>query len=157
MKQVRPFDLLGPTLLACAVLVGVIALRGMDGGSNAFAQSSDDSFRSSALRGSDLTRAPGFRSTDDSVPGFLNAGSQRVEQLDVMREVLHELRMIRKLMQNGDTRVNVASVELDYDRLSEAFSRAMPANAAGASDLSVRSGGVRRLTRGQDGSEESND
>ena len=156
MKPIRPFDLLGPTLLACVVLVGVVALRGMQGGSTAFAQG-DDSLRDSALRDSDLTRAPGFRPNNDSVPGFLNAGSQRVEQLDVMREVLYELRMIRKLIQNGDTRVNVASVELDYDRLSDAVSRAMPAGRAGASSVSGKSGGVRRLTRGQEGSEESND
>ncbi len=158
MKRFRPHDFFGPTALALVVLAGVGALRGLENGSSAFAEpQGDDSFRDTVLRDSDLTRAPGFRSTANSVPGFLNAGSQRVEQLDVMREVLYELRMIRQLIQNGDTRVNVASVELDYDRLSDAISRSMPASKAGASSVTGKSGGVRRLTRGQDGAEESND
>ena len=120
---------------------------------------SDESFRESALRDSDLSdRAPGFRPNAGQVPGFLNAGSQRVEQLDVMREMLYELRMIRQLIQNGDTRVNVSSVELDYDRLADAVSRGMPSGKAGASSgLSGKSGGVRRLTRGESESSESSD
>lgn len=159
MKRFPTYEFLGPAALALVVLVGVGVLRDIGLSSSVHAgPQSDQSMRDSALRDSDLTRAPGFRPNVGSVPGFLNAGSQRVEQLDVMREMLYELRVIRQLIQNGDTRVNVGSVELDYDRLSDAVSRAMPSGKAGAnSGLSGKSGGVRRLTRGADDSTESSD
>ena len=161
MKRFRTYEFLGPVALAFVVLVGVGALRGPGLNSGVYAGTqSDESFRESALRDSDLSdRAPGFRPNAGAVPGFLNAGSQRVEQLDVMREMLYELRMIRQIIQNGDTRVNVSSVELDYDRLSDAVSRGMPSSSkAGAnSGLSGKSGGVRRLTRGESENSESSD
>lgn len=159
MKRFRTYEFLGPVVLAFVVLVGVGALRDFGWNSTVHAGvQSEQSIRDTALRDSDLTRAPGFRSNVGDVPGFLNAGSQRVEQLDVMREMLYELRLIRQLIQNGDTRVNVTSVELDYDRLSDAVSRGMPSGKAGAnSGVSGKSGGVRRLTRGDDDSTESSD
>lgn len=146
MTAFRFKDLLGPAALALAVVTAVGVLRGLDPVSSAHA-GTDDSFRGTVLRDAALVRAPGARASGDPVPAFLNAGSQRVEQLDVMREVLRELRAIRGLIESGEARVNVAAVELDYDRLSDAVSRAMPAARTGA-DAGRAGGGVRRLTNG---------
>jgi hypothetical protein len=146
MQRTRLVELIGPVALSLAVLAGVGALRAMSVPSTAHAEPQS------------LSIPPGYQPNLGDPPSFLNAGSQRVEQLDVMREVLGELRAIRKLLQDGGARVRVDSVALDYDRLADSVVRAMPAANAGASNGRVGSTGtVRRLTDAEAGGEGSND
>lgn len=150
MQRPRPVEVLGPAILSLGILAAVGVLRDSNFGSSAFGM--DPPFSQSA------TDLPGGRPNAGDPPLFLNAGTQRIEQLDVMREVLVELRSIRKLLQSGGVTVQVGEVQLDYDRLAEALSGAVPAAKAGASRGTVEStGGVRRISRAEDSQEETSD
>ena len=129
MQRFRTVDLLGPAALSIAVLLGVMVLRGIDAGATAHAGVPMDQ---------SMSRTDGPRPGAGDPPSFLNAGSQRVEQLDVMREILAELKSIRKLLREGGARVRVESVELDYDRLADSVARVMPVSDSGSTSVEDR-------------------
>lgn len=148
MRKPRPIEVLGPAVLSLGVLLAVGIVRDFGTGSSAYGMD-PPLFTQSA------TSLPGGNPGVGDPPVFLNAGTQRIEQLSVMREILVELRAIREMLQSGGVTVNVDEVDLDYDRLAETLSGAMPAGKAGASRGSgLIEGGVRRITRADESSDE---
>ena len=138
MKRARLINVLCSAALAVAALLCIDALQDGFGTSTVQASSQNDS---------KLSTAPGFRGNLGDPPTFLNAGSQRGEQLVLMREVLVELKAIRTLLRDGGARVNVDSVDLDYERLSNAVIREEPAASGSGSAMIERNGGVRRVSQ----------
>ena len=140
MKRTRSIEILGSAALAVAILLGVDGLRGGFGASTVQAAPQSDSR---------LSSGPGFQSNLGDPPTFLNAGSQRIEQLGLMREVLLELKGIRGLLQDGGARVTVDSVELDYERISSALVPDRTASSGSGSAMIERTGEVRRVSQGE--------
>ena len=140
MNRLRLIHFMGPVALALGVVVCVGTLRG--------------GFTSTAFAG------PPYSQTAASLPGgedpslgplFNRSGNnERNAQIALLQEIAGELRAIRGLLESGNARVRVDAVELDYDRLADAVSVAMPSQrASGASNASIR------RTSGSNGSEDS--
>jgi hypothetical protein len=129
-------DFTGPAALALGVIFAVGALRHGPFESTASADPQYSQSASSLQGGTSPSTGPLFNS---------NAFNQRKVQTDVLREVLTELRAIRQLLQGGDVRVRVESIELDYDRLTNAVSAAVSSAGSGSGSSS---GVIRRISDG---------
>ena len=140
MKRVRLIDVIGPTALALGVIVGVGVLRG-GFTSTAFGDPPFSQTAASLPGGQDPSLGPLFNRS---------ANSERNTQIALLQEIAGELRAIRGLLESGNARVRVDSVELDYNRLADAVSASLPGpRAAGAPTASIR------RTSGSNGAEES--
>lgn len=142
-ERIRLIDFTGPAALALGVIFAVGALRYGLFEATASADPPWSQSASSLPGGTPPSTGPLFSS---------NASNQRKVQTDVLREILSELRAIRQLLQGGDARVKVESVELDYDRLADAVrAAASPSGGGGGSS----GGSIRRITGGNGNNGES--
>ena len=149
MQRPRALEVLGPAALTVGILAAVGGVRDSGFESTAFAD--PPAFTQSA------PSLPGGRPNKGDPPVFLNAAAQTAEQLRVTRELLVELRAIRTLLESGEMNVKVGDVQLDYERLSGALAEALPAGKASAGRGSGSTGGVRRITRGEETGGETSD
>jgi len=137
-ERVRVIDFFGPVALALGVIIAVGVIRQQDSLNAAHADPPWTQSASSLPGGSAPPDGPLFSS---------NASNQRKAQTDVLHEILDELRAIRKMLRDGGTRVKVDSIELDYDRLADAVSSAIPASRAGGGQPN---GSIKRTRSGSE-------
>ena len=78
-----------------------------------------------------------------------SANNERNTQIALLQEVVQELRAIRGLLQSGEARVRVDSVELDYNRLADVVSASMPRMQSGGAPAAS----IRRTSAGSNGND----
>ncbi len=66
-----------------------------------------------------------------------SANEQRATQTRILEQILDELRATRQLLANGNARVRVESVAIDYDRLSELI-QGVHSSGGGAADATIQ-------------------
>jgi hypothetical protein len=69
-----------------------------------------------------------------------SANEQRASQTRILEQILDELRATRQLLANGNARVRVESIEIDYDRMASLI-QGVRSSQDGGSDDSGRSDG----------------
>jgi hypothetical protein len=67
-----------------------------------------------------------------------SANEQRASQTRILEQILDELRATRQLLANGNARVRVESIEIDYDRMASLI-QGVQSSQDGGSDDSGRS------------------
>ena len=68
-----------------------------------------------------------------------SANEQRAAQTRILEQILEELRATRELLANGNARVRVESIELDYDRMASLI-QDVQSDQGGASNSSPQNG-----------------
>ena len=157
--------LMYPVVLSLSVVGGLALMRAIDPVSDAMADESN--YRQQA------SRLPGVQNSAADGPLFNTSGiNQRNAQIELLAEILSELKMTRRLLESGSVRVTVDEVNLDYDRIGQALggdassapdSSAAPDSGMDAGSISASrsigsgkgSGVIRRLQDGSVVSEQS--
>ncbi len=128
--------LLYPVFLSLAIVGGIGLMQQFDPVSDAMASDPPYTQQASGL--------PGVQSPSDGPPFNTSGIRQRNAQIELLSEILQELRATRRLLEDGSARVTVDSVEIDYDRLMQAMDGGQDPTPAGASapDDSVDAGSI---------------
>lgn len=106
--------LMYPVVLSLSVVGGLALMRAIDPVSDAMAD--DSTYTQQA------SRLPGVQNPAADGPLFNTSGiNQRNAQIELLSEILSELRMTRRLLESGSVRVTVDEVTLDYDRIAKAL------------------------------------
>lgn len=116
--------LMYPVVLALSVVGGITLMRAVGPGSDAMAAGPMYAQQSPRSLESENPAAGG--------PLFNTSGiHQRNVQIDLLTEILSELKMTRRLLESGSARVVVDSVDLDYQQIGDLI-RDMPGSDSGS-------------------------
>jgi hypothetical protein len=63
-----------------------------------------------------------------------SANEQRASQTRILEQILAELRATRQLLANGNARVRVESIEIDYDRMASLIQSVQSSQSDGSND-----------------------
>jgi hypothetical protein len=104
--------LLYPVVLSLSVVGGLALMRAIDPASDAMAGEPAYAQQSSRMSAGQNPAGSG--------PLFnTSAIHQRNVQIELLTEILSELKVTRRLLESGSARVTVESVELDYQQISD--------------------------------------